>query len=129
MRSDVAASLTHLAPESAEGVILAEFVFDPNLPLFRGHFPGKPLVPGILCIEMVRQAVERARGERFKIRRVEKAKFTTEISPGRSVALEVRLTPREGLLRAAATARLAGAPAAQLSLLLAEEIPDSSKRA
>ena len=36
--------------------IEAEFDIDANLPFFAGHFPGKPVMPGVLMLEAMAQA-------------------------------------------------------------------------
>lgn len=36
--------------EPGESVV-AELDVDPNLPLFKGHFPGQPILPGVIIME------------------------------------------------------------------------------
>jgi len=36
--------------------INASFFTDPKLPLFAGHFPGNPIFPGVIQVEMMAQA-------------------------------------------------------------------------
>lgn len=36
--------------------ILAKLEIDPELPLFKGHFPGYPVFPGVLTLEALAQA-------------------------------------------------------------------------
>lgn len=38
-----------------EKVVAAKYI-DPNEPYFKGHFPGKPIFPGVLIIEAMAQA-------------------------------------------------------------------------
>lgn len=94
---------------------------DPEI--FAGHFPGKPLLPGIFLIEATRQAAERATGCRLAIRCVEEAKFTAEVRPGGAVTVEAALTQEEGGWRCDATLCSAAAQVARIRLLLAEEAP------
>lgn len=35
--------------------ISAEYYFDPKLDFYRGHFPGNPVTPGVILIEMMAQ--------------------------------------------------------------------------
>jgi 3-hydroxymyristoyl/3-hydroxydecanoyl-(acyl carrier protein) dehydratase len=60
-----------------------------------GHFPGRPLVPGVLILEHVAQALRAWRGERLA--RVVEAKFVAPLRPGE--AAELRLSERDGRLR------------------------------
>jgi 3-hydroxymyristoyl/3-hydroxydecanoyl-(acyl carrier protein) dehydratase len=48
----------------------------PSLP---GHFPGHPVVPGVLLLEHVMQPVQRATGRRVEALR--QVKFTTPLRP------------------------------------------------
>jgi 3-hydroxyacyl-[acyl-carrier-protein] dehydratase len=74
--------------------------------VFRGHFPGKPILPGVFQVEMARLAAERATGRRLAIREVERAKFSRPILPGETVRLVLSLALAESDGPLAATARL-----------------------
>jgi 3-hydroxymyristoyl/3-hydroxydecanoyl-(acyl carrier protein) dehydratase len=64
-------------------------------PCLPGHFPGRPLVPGVLLLEQVALALRAWRGERLA--RVAEAKFVAPLRPGE--AAELRLDERGGRLR------------------------------
>jgi 3-hydroxymyristoyl/3-hydroxydecanoyl-(acyl carrier protein) dehydratase len=49
----------------------------PSLP---GHFPGRPLVPGVLLLDHVLQAVSRLAGQ--DVTRLRQVKFTSALWPG-----------------------------------------------
>ena len=57
----------------------------PTLP---GHFPGAPLVPGVLLLEAVAQALRVWRGERLA--RVVDAKFMAPLLPDERAQLALR---------------------------------------
>ncbi|HEX5952363.1 MAG TPA: hydroxymyristoyl-ACP dehydratase [Rhodanobacteraceae bacterium] len=60
---------------------------DPSHPALAGHFPGDPVVPGVVLLERVAAALRRWRGER-----VEKldAKFVQPLLPGEDAMIELR---------------------------------------
>jgi 3-hydroxyacyl-[acyl-carrier-protein] dehydratase len=100
------------------GQFRAEFRFGPQLAVFRGHFPGRPLVPGVFIIEMVRLAAERGVGRRCRISRVASAKFTGEIAPGELVVVTGSAAAREGGLAVKGELRVGEALKARVSMLL-----------
>lgn len=39
-----------------------QFTIDPDHPSLAGHFPGRPIVPGVVLLERVLEAIERTQG-------------------------------------------------------------------
>ena len=66
--------------------------FDPAHPALPGHFPGQPLVPGVLLLEQVAMALRNWRGQRLA--RVLEAKFMAPLLPDQ--AAQVQLTEMDG---------------------------------
>jgi len=94
---------------------------------FQGHFPGSPLMPGVLMLESLTQAaavllLEREGGEptqRVYLRGVDDAKFRRQVVPGDRLRLEVVLGRRRtGLATASATASLDNQVVAECTLVL-----------
>lgn len=56
------------------------FVVEAGHPSLPGHFPGAPLVPGVLLLEQVALALRQWRDERLA--RVIEAKFVAPLLPG-----------------------------------------------
>jgi len=84
-----------------------------NEEFFQGHFPGSPLMPGVLLIEALTQAasilvLEYARATpnaRTRLRGVNNAKFRRQVVPGDRLRLEITLgRSRSRLAKAQATA-------------------------
>ena len=65
------------------------------MPVFAGHFPGRPLVPGVFLVEAARLACERATGTSLRVSRVVKAKFQAEVGPDSAVDLQADLSESE----------------------------------
>lgn len=61
--------------------------FDGAHPALPGHFPGLPLVPGVLMLEQVALALRAWRGQR--LRRVIEAKFMAPLLPDESAQLQL----------------------------------------
>ena len=112
--------------QPAEGGVVAEFVFPAADPVFAGHFPGRPLLPGVFQIEMARVVLERALGVGLRMAGVERAKFLRPILPGERVRLELKTSPGpaeggEGTMMARASFSVGAQPAGELSLRLTRD--------
>jgi UDP-N-acetylglucosamine acyltransferase len=97
---------------------------------FQGHFPGSPLMPGVLLIEALTQAaavllLERSGAPpsaRTGLRGVNDAKFRRPVVPGDRLRLEVTLGHvRSRLAKASAAAYVDGQVVAEAELLLGIE--------
>lgn len=79
--------------------IVAELDVDPNLEIFKGHFPGHPVLPGVILMEALAQAAsccllaspELAGSVGFLVGIVG-AKFRAQVEPGDVVRLEAIIT-------------------------------------
>ncbi|MEL7023628.1 MAG: 3-hydroxyacyl-ACP dehydratase FabZ [Pseudomonadota bacterium] len=75
-----------------------------NEPFFQGHFPGRPVMPGVLIIEALAQATgilafataDEAPGADtlYYFVGIDKARFRKPVEPGDQLRLEVRLIRR-----------------------------------
>ncbi len=66
---------------------------------FKGHFPGRPTLPGVLMIEAIAQlggvavlSAERYKGKLALFGGVDKARFRRQVLPGDVLDLEVEMT-------------------------------------
>jgi 3-hydroxymyristoyl/3-hydroxydecanoyl-(acyl carrier protein) dehydratase len=57
------------------------FSIDPSHPSLPGHFPGAPVVPGVLVLEQVLAAIEAAHGPPGALR-LPQVKFVRPLLPG-----------------------------------------------
>jgi 3-hydroxyacyl-[acyl-carrier-protein] dehydratase len=102
--------------------IVAVRTFRPDEDYFRGHFPGNPIVPGVLLLEAMAQAMailamQGDPGRQVYLTGVDRARFRHPVHPGQEVELNVRLEgARMGIVRAQAEARVAGARVADATL-------------
>ena len=60
---------------------------DADHPCLPGHFPGAPVVPGVLVLEWLARALRDSRGLRLK--RISQVKYLHPWRPGRDVELQL----------------------------------------
>ncbi|MFT3897363.1 MAG: hypothetical protein QM719_06660 [Thermomonas sp.] len=64
------------------------FVVDPSHPSLPGHFPGAPVVPGVLVLERVVAAIEATHGP-LAATRLPQVKFLQPLLPGEQAEVVV----------------------------------------
>lgn len=69
----------------------ATFVIAADHPSLPGHFPGTPVVPGVVVLDHVLQASERWQGRKLSARGLRQVKFHSPLLPGQraDVSLEI----------------------------------------
>ena len=122
--------IDEVVEESANALLARKFI-SPELDLFRGHYPGRPILPGVLLCEAAMQAgaVLIARqglsageagpslpaGRVPVATRINTVKFRQMVRPGDTLEIEVALTERLGdAFFLSARIKVAGKTAAQL---------------
>lgn len=113
--------------EIDEAHVVGEKDFTGEEWFFNGHFPGQPVLPGVLIVEALTQAAAclvhahpAFRGKTFFLAKLEDFRFRTIVSPPRTLSLEVTLLKLRGpVARLAGTAKVSGAIAAEGSFTAA----------
>ena len=118
MRSSIAAARLSGPLERPDGMTAFEFRFSAADPTFAGHFPNRPVLPGVFQIEMARAAAESVLKRSLALREVSKAKFLRPVVPEEIVRLDLKLTEQEDTIRARAHFSVGGQPAGETLLLL-----------
>jgi beta-hydroxyacyl-ACP dehydratase FabZ len=107
--------------------IVASKMVTRNEPHFEGHFPGNPVMPGVLIIEALAQAgaLYAARLTKFDPERqviyfmaIDKAKFRKPVIPGDHLVLEVTPLRKGGAIwKMRGEAKVAGAVVAEAEFM------------
>ncbi|MEJ0011538.1 MAG: 3-hydroxyacyl-ACP dehydratase FabZ family protein [Bauldia sp.] len=106
-------------------------------PVFDGHFPSFPILPGVLMLEMMNQAAGYLLYRRFKRERfvflggVKRAKFRRMVKPGTSLQITGRITHDGSGFFIAETSLKAGSESAADAeiILIVQDFPTPEARA
>jgi 3-hydroxyacyl-[acyl-carrier-protein] dehydratase len=108
--------------ECDETHVRAARTFRADEDFFRGHFPGRPIVPGVLLVEAMAQAfaywgLTFQKASAVYLTGVDRARFRRPVNPGDRVELEVRVEGmRLGLVTGRAEATVGGTKVADARL-------------
>ncbi len=106
-----------------------------NEPFFSGHFPGRPVMPGVLIIEALAQAagilafvtgdVIPDENTKFYFAGIDKARFRKPVMPGDQLILTARVERAlKGIWRFSATAHVGTDEVASAEMML---VPEASR--
>jgi 3-hydroxyacyl-[acyl-carrier-protein] dehydratase len=107
-----------------------EYLLRGDEPFLRGHFPGQPLMPGVLLVEAAAQLAGMiaqsdpniAPLRNLKLTAIRGAKILGAAIPGEIIQLEAKIVARMGnLVQAQATARVNGRVILQTEVVLSGE--------
>ncbi len=84
-----------------DGTITAQYHVDPELPFFKGHFPGYPIMPGVLLVETIAQVggilVAHMSGRKDSspplLTDILKARFRKPVYPGDDLTIRASVKP------------------------------------
>lgn len=130
----IALGLPHRAPfifvDEVRAVVPGESAecrqtFPPGEPFFAGHFPGDPLVPGVILTEALAQTAGLAAGQpgrAFRLSAIRAMKFLRAVRPADEITLSARKVAVVGALwQFEVAARVGGEVVAEGLIVLSEK--------
>jgi len=63
-------------------------------PIFEGHFPGQPVVPGACLLQMVKEILQTIKGDNIQLIKAHQLKFISLINPLENSILQIVLKYR-----------------------------------
>jgi 3-hydroxyacyl-[acyl-carrier-protein] dehydratase len=74
---------------------------NPNHEIYKGHFPGNPVVPGVCLTQMTKEVIETITGKKLRMLTGDNLKFTAvlnpEINPNVTLTLALKIHDNGGL--------------------------------
>ena len=67
--------------------------FPANAPYFAGHFPGQPIVPGVVLIDAAVQIAAQATARPLRLLRLAHAKFVQAVGPDQEALWRFQIAP------------------------------------
>ncbi|HYM93874.1 MAG TPA: 3-hydroxyacyl-ACP dehydratase [Chitinophagaceae bacterium] len=77
-----------------EGIINATLELNKRNKIFKGHFPGEPVLPGACMLQMVKEVLETTLNIPLRLKKADQIKFLGLIDPGINNILKLDITYR-----------------------------------
>ncbi|MEG1591464.1 3-hydroxyacyl-ACP dehydratase [Chryseobacterium sp.] len=82
--------------EKAEnGSFIANISLNKNHDIFKGHFPGNPVTPGVCMMQIVKELTEEFTGKKLFLKSASNVKFMAIINPFETPDLTLQLDIKE----------------------------------
>ncbi len=94
--------------ETKKGEVYARFLFPAEFIGFRGHFPGKPVLPGVCKIQAVIVMLQAWEKKDIRLKEIVSAKFLSPVSPEEELVFNYRKQTEsnsEALIKALVTSK------------------------
>ena len=80
-----------------EGKYLASITLNKDHAIFKGHFPGNPVTPGVCMMQIIKEITESVLNETLTMVRTSNVKFTAIINPevNSKLVLEIEISENE----------------------------------
>jgi 3-hydroxyacyl-[acyl-carrier-protein] dehydratase len=95
----------------------------PDNKIFRGHFPGQPVLPGACMLQMVKEVLEDQLHPTYRLQKADNLKFLSLVDPQlhRTLYLDLNYTTDENVTRVNATVNTNEQPAFKLQATFVTE--------
>ena len=80
---------------STQQKVRFQVALDPAHTIYKGHFPGNPVVPGVCQIEMIRELLGISLDRKMRLIEADNIKYLSMINPLETTQFQVDLDTRE----------------------------------
>ena len=82
---------TFTYPVTEADIVKADITLDPLHPIFEGHFPGRPVLPGVYMMQMVKEVAEAWINKKIRLVLGQDLKFLSVINPEENTMIQMEL--------------------------------------
>jgi len=82
---------TFTYPIAEADIVKADITLNPLHPIFEAHFPGRPILPGVYMMQMVKEVVEVWTDKKIKLVLGQDLKFLSVINPEENTMVQLEL--------------------------------------
>ncbi len=75
-----------------DGAIQAVISIDPDHAIFEGHFPGNPVTPGVVQMEIIKELLSVHFNRSLKLKSMNNCKFLAILNPQVSPEVQIKIT-------------------------------------
>ena len=76
----------------SKGVITAKITLDASHEIFKGHFPGNPIMPGVCMMQIIKELTEEVLDKELLLQTSTNIKFMAKINPETDPNLVLNIT-------------------------------------
>jgi len=77
--------------QAAEGAGTFSILWNAKHPIFEGHFPGRPVVPGVCMMQTITELLEKLLQRKVTLKKASNMKFLNMIDPNANPVTEITL--------------------------------------
>lgn len=83
--------------EIQENKVIFEVLLNAKHDIYRGHFPFRPITPGVCTLQLVRELLEKHLGKKLRLSNSKNVKFSGMIDPNISpqITIEIQILPSD----------------------------------
>jgi 3-hydroxyacyl-[acyl-carrier-protein] dehydratase len=81
----------------SKDLVTARIIIQKDHPIFEGHFPGNPILPGVCTVQIIRELLEKAVDRKLILTKADQIKYLGFIDPLSTpeVLFEIQITRSE----------------------------------
>lgn len=88
---------TIIEQQQKADIAIFELLLNADHPIYKGHFPNQPVMPGVCMLQLVTELTSKALGQSLQLKKASQAKFLVPIVPQQfpQIKLKTRFVAQE----------------------------------